>query len=55
MISKKWVADSQLFNTADTAASEAASIKSAYASVSNPGVAMGRVDVLARIAESRSG
>lgn len=44
MLSKKWVADSQLFNTADTVASEAASIKSAYASVSNPGVAMARVD-----------
>jgi hypothetical protein len=31
------VADSELFKTADTAASEAASIKSAYASASNLG------------------
>jgi len=37
-------ADSERFKRADTAASEAASIKSAYASASNLGVAMAPVD-----------
>ena len=38
----EWRADSELFKRADTTASEAASIKSAYASASNLGVAMAR-------------
>src|SRR5882762_11701444 len=36
----EWRADSELFKRADTTASEAASIKSAYASASNLSVAM---------------
>ena len=38
----EWRVDSERFKRADTAASEAASIKSAYASASNLGVAMAR-------------
>ena len=38
----EWRTDSELFKKADTTASEAASIKSAYASASNVKVAMAR-------------